>query len=372
MPAAKGVKRAAGAKHQEPKRAKIVDPTEEKCDVVAAVLSEASDLPEACRNMLRAAVPSALSVVASARHECQANVVAMIGDVFASMEAGLEARSVDAASKVDSAVANTARLEALQGDAENALTRKLEAVEAARAKLQENEVCRARAQAALQEATAAQKQGSESMSLISDEKAAYEAAMKDSFTPLKDGAPEVASNSKQHVEVILPLCKPIGLDQSLLNAFPSAAAKKLDDRGTFDSMVFQQLEEDISKHIASLAEKLSSGAPAAAEHMVAVQTAQAVVDAAMEEQSERNNALQAAKEEQREAEGTLKAAKQAVRDSMPQQRTAETERDAAQTRLADFRQGPLATLRDLSGREEDSEQHAVEEIGAVPGSSTLK
>merc|ERR1719237_1865796 len=110
----------------------------------------------------------------------------MIGDVFASMEGGFEARSVDAASKVDSAVANTARLEVLQGDAENALTRKIEAVEAARAKLQENEVCRARAQAALQEAAAAQKQGNENMSLLSNQKDAYETAMKDNFAPLKD------------------------------------------------------------------------------------------------------------------------------------------------------------------------------------------
>jgi len=365
MPAAKGVKRAATTKQQEPKKAKIIDPTEEKCKVVAAVVGEASDLPEACRDMLRLAAPAALGTVAGARHECQANVVTMIGDVFASMEAALEACGLDAVAKVDSAMAEKVRLEALQGDAENMLTQKLEAVEAARAKLQENEVSRERARAALEEATMAQKQGDDNTSLISNEKAAYEAAMRDNFAPLKDGALEASSNASQHVDVLLPLCKAIGLDESLLNAFPAAATKKLDVRSTFDNMVFQQLEDELKKHIAVLVEKLSSGAPAAAEHMATVQTAQAVVDAATEEQNTCNAALQAAKEEQREAEGTLKAAKKAVRDSMPQQRMAEVDRDAAQARLAEFRQGPLATFHDLNGGE-DSEQLPVEEAAAVP------
>jgi len=352
MPAAKGVKRAAAAKAQPKKAAKVVDPVEQKSNIVLAGLGKASGLPRYCLDMLRAAGPAALGTPTGMRHTCQITIVDMVGEVLVGIEADLEAPVVSAELVTDGFTAEKASLEAMQSVAESALAEKKEAAAAAKLKVEEDKAAVGHAQEAVDEATAVQRQAEKDFSALRGTKQDFESAMTDSFAPLRDGTVEALGSDSQPISLLLQLCRAIGLDESLIKAFPVAASKSRDSRSAFDGMVLKQVEDEFRQHIATLEKKLEVGIPDADEHEAAVIRVRLGLDAAKEQHVASGSALAVANTEAHKAEEALEDAKRAMQEFIVAQRTAESEREATRSRLDEFRQGPLAVFREMRDGEQ--------------------
>merc|ERR1711985_5358 len=105
----------------------------------------------------------------------------------------------------------------------------------------------------------------------------------------------------RHVSALKPLFKKeLSCDDSLTSAFQSALGKKPEERGTFDLMVCQQLDDALAKHIQSLDEKLNNFDTELAQKKAAMEGAQAVLDAAKEKQCSSSEALEKLNEERKQ------------------------------------------------------------------------
>jgi len=297
--------------------------------------------------MLRAAIPRVLATPADKRHGLQLDVIDMVGEALSHIENDLDARIATSESSVVEALAQNAALEAAHGNNERCLVQKIEGVATARSTLDEHVAAVNRAKVALDDVTTAQTLEQQDLHAISVEKDALEATMNISFLPLMNGDPNAVSSAARHVKDIIPLCKNIGLDVSLMSAFPAASDKALDARGPFDTMVFEELRNHLSRHIEALGEKLVSGASMMAERAAMVSSTREGVEAATLQQQASRAAISVANDKQREADAALKDSQQALRNFLPTLQQAERERDIARARLVDFRRGPLATFQAL-------------------------
>jgi len=347
MPTKKVAKRGATERQQNPKKAKIFDPIVENCEVVVASLDGAAGLPKHCLDMLHAIAPLALATPAAERHECHNKIVHMISEVLAGIENDLAAQVAAADCRMREVEDEKAALHAAEKGAELSLAEKHDVVTAAAKRLEECTHPVELARGAVAEAEGAQAQGDALLRETTHAKEAYEAALSNHLRPLKDTSPETTGAMETHVSALVPLCETIGLDESLLKALPAAASRIAESRSMFDSMVFQQLEDELAKHIGTLTERLAGGAPAAAERAAAVQEARAGLARATEEQQAKAGELADAKAEHRGADAALKLAKQAARDLLPRLRDAEEARKTRSAGLEDFRRGPLATFQGL-------------------------
>merc|ERR1719263_1533869 len=81
-----------------------------------------------------------------------------------------------------------------------------------------------------------------------------------------------------HLAQLNPLLKPLKLDASTMAMLPVAAAKKPENRGPFDTMVFDELSKRFTDKLDSLRTAVSTAASTGSEKATAAKSAQAEVD----------------------------------------------------------------------------------------------
>merc|ERR1719191_2067992 len=101
----------------------------------------------------------------------------------------------------------------------------------------------------------------------------------------------------------------LAVDCSLLSAIGSALEKTPGERGPFDSMVVDNVEDHLKKNIAKLDDFLTSFEAMKAEKVAAVDAAQAKLDAAAAHETSCEEALATAKENESAAETKVKECK---------------------------------------------------------------
>merc|ERR1712224_803430 len=163
------------------------------------------------------------------------------------------------------------------------------------------------------------------------------------FTVLKEWQWEDASMFAQHLDILKKLLKPLSfVDPSLLKAMHSALFKAPTERGSFDTMVVQQLGDDINKHIASLDEQLAKAAREIAQQTRAVDAAQTAFNTATGKKVAAVEDFMARNAERKKLEAALHEAKKAV-----------DEHPAPVKELTELHQSNLAVLshvQDIQGK----------------------
>jgi len=91
-----------------------------------------------------------------------------------------------------------------------------------------------------------------------------EKAVTESIKPLVE-----AGSESVPLKPLLKLLAEHKFNESMLTALPGAVAKKPDERGPFDTLVVQELNEEVAKRLDSMKATIASGEKAKAERAAA-------------------------------------------------------------------------------------------------------
>jgi len=321
---------AAAPKVAPPKKAKK-DPLAEKAELVTELAEKATGYPEAVLGMLMSSMETSLLVPKDARHEYQEEVVKMFAEVLHSVEEVATAAVAAAQGKAAAVEADKCAKDGVVEATKGIVKEKQEGVEAAKTAMQEAAVAKMAATTEHTSAAAEQKTGDAELDAVEGKKASLESTMAEEFQPLKDGT---AGNVKKAVQAVIKALKAQGVEQQLLASADPALSRAAAERGSFDIVVIQQIEEHFMKLKASFQEQLDNGTAAKAERAAKVEKAIEEVAAADACLEARKTELTAAQHSLTDAKVTLVGAQTAAQELLPELEELAGEVEAACAELA--------------------------------------
>jgi len=140
------------------------------------------------------------------------------------------------------------------------------------------------------------------------------------------------------------------IDDSLVASIHLPLAKKPENRGSFDGVVLQKLDEAIAQKFATLDESIANVAPDKEARAAVVKTAQGVHDAAKEASEAAAVALAEAKQAEADAKKALEEAKKSAANLGAELASAAKTLDKATGALESFKSGALANFNELLER----------------------
>jgi len=187
-------------------------------------------------------------------------------------------------------------------------------------------------------------------------------------TDFKALTEEDGENGKMHHKALEPVLKDLGLEESLQLALPSACAKRIVDRSSFDTMVLQQLGVQLQEQVALTQQALIQGQAKVEETASAIEAAKADIERTTQAQQAVADDLAKARAHQRETSAEELSAKEA-KDTF-EQRLADAKalRDAQAMSLENFKLyniGCFENLRDMTTPAEKVEAAAETALDAV-------
>jgi len=339
---------------------------------VVKVLKSAETCPKSVSAMLVASnLDLSLGACKEERHEFQARVVEMVSEVLSSVAAGLQASIQAAEEKVAAADGEKSSREAAVQGATASLAVKTEGAAAAKVSLHDAAAKHKAAAEALAAATAEQKTADAPLEVAEDKKERLQSALTSCFAPLKEGTSESA---KEAVATVAKIGKDFAFDAALLTSLPSALGKELSERGSFDTLVIEQVETELQKQLALYAGQVSEGASGKADRALKVAEASAEMNASAETEKMLKETLKEAEKEVKAAEDALKQANKNFKQFGPEMKTVQSELGEATAALEELKDGALADFKELAERSIHPpvvvEEPVVEEpVAAVPVSS---
>mmetsp|Transcript_72 Transcript_72/g.156 ORF Transcript_72/g.156 Transcript_72/m.156 type:complete len:354 (+) Transcript_72:98-1159(+) len=310
---------------------------------VVEALEKAAGLPEGCRKMLLACVPHTFCTPCGERHESQVQVVEMIGEAMQGVETTLKEAADKESDKVADVEASKAGLQAALTEAEATQTTAAEEVKAKKALAAEAAVAANSAKSFLQEAEDTRRVGDTGFLQAQESKAALEACIESQLQAIIDGQ----GDPEQHYRALLPLLTNLGLDDSLLNALPSTCKKTAADRGSFDTMVLEQLGTCLREQVAKLAKDIEEATPAAQERAAAVEVARAELQKVTDAQTKAGVELDTAEGRRRAAIENVRLASEALATFEPEYTKATQAREEKAALLEKFRLCNMACFTQL-------------------------
>jgi len=216
----------------------------------------------------------------------------------------------------------------------------------------------------LTQAVEAQESGDTRFKELSDAKTKLEALERDVYNPTKLGLFAKAKANKNAKELML-VGKANDFDESLLIGLPGALSKKPDDRSTFDNMVLQAFESQVMTKVAEAEKSIAEEMPGREARAAVVSSARQAHEAVKDRQTASLNELTAAQTSLREGEGYVREAQRSVQSFGQEIQRLMTSKEHAETRLATFRQGPLAAFQDLRTGSADSHTVIIPETATT-------
>merc|ERR1740117_2389716 len=316
--------------------------------------------------MLLAVLPATFGTPAAERHEVQNAAVRMIEDVIETTRTKYSEEAEAEQGRAATADAEKATLEAAVGTVQAALDMSSEAQEACQKTLQEASEVVVAKKATLMEAESSKRAGSIA---FEGAKESFQSAHANHFKALRDGEEDGAKPSQDasaHYATLSPMVSKIGLDESLLTALPSSAAKSPKSRGPFDQMVIEQLEKSLDDHIAKLGETVDTAAPEAARLAGLVEDAQKALEEATAIQSEAAGELKEAQASCKEAADGVTAAKERVTANEAAYGAATKVRDEKAEALKGFEMWNVASFKQLKDKTATAAVVAPKEVPEAP------
>jgi len=336
------------------------DPLAAKGDEIAQMMQGAEGFPDVVIQMVSKSLSNCLLVPKDERHASQEEVVGMIEQMLASVESGLKAKVEAAQAKVAGSDSEKSKREQVVEEAQTALAEKKAAADVAKAALEEAAGEEVAAKASLADAKAEQKTGDASYVAAAEKKSTLESTLTNEFETLKQGTSETVKKSSQDV---VRVGKRFGFEAQLLVSAEPALSKAPADRGAFDLLVVQQLEEQLNNLISALATELCTGEASKSERASKVEAAEAQLASTGERLQARKADVAAAQEATKEADSQCKAAKAALKELGPEleQTTSELELASDEMKACE---AVLASFRYLQERTTASEMVAEPEAYA--------
>jgi len=306
---------------------------------VQDALKKAEHLPENCRAMLAAMVPTSFATQREERSEHQVTVIQWV-------QSALEQQEGKFVAEADAVSSKLAELEAAKGE-------KVKVVEAAEASLADKKRFVALKKNALAEATItmtatkkmlAEKQEEQQVCdsdylAMKKEQEGLAAAFVEHFK-----APMQAGESL-HYESLQPYLRNLDLEESFMVSVPASCAKTKDERGSFDNVVLQALEQALLDRAAQIKDVVSNRSPESEAREVGVRKAeeQLVVDRAAQEKASAE--LAAAQKDVELGSATLKEVEKVVESCEVDIKATSELCNKLRSIQEEFQQGPLASFR---------------------------
>jgi len=353
MPQRKRASAAAVPVAKAPKR-------DDKLDEVVDALEKLEGLPEEVRQMLVVISRFALSTPFDERTAVEASSITLIGDAFQKEVARLEEELAVEQKKISGVEAEAEAKKKTIESSEVLLTEKKANVAGKRQDISEKTLpTREACLRDLTKAEATQTEADASLVTMEAEKVKLEEMVSGGFAVLKNGTWEDVCDAKSHAELLVPMVKGIGLDDSLAAALPSASVKKPGERGGFDNIIMSETEKFFAKRIETIETELASAAPAKIERAAAVDAAKAAHEIAKKQFQDKAVELAAAVEEESEAAAAVTQALDASKKFEPELRSSTKARNAAKLKLDIFTDITVDAYETLRTR---VSKKAVEEV----------
>merc|ERR1719277_442187 len=150
--------------------------------------------------------------------------------------------------------------------------------------------------------------------------------MSEDFAPLSEGT---ATDIGKSMERVVMVGKELGLEAQLIQSAELVLRKVPAQRGSFDSMVTQQVDKKLGEAIAALAQQLASGEASKAERAGKVEDCNKQEDASKAHVYACREQLAAAKAALVDSEAALILAESSVRELGPEMEAAAADAEAA-------------------------------------------
>jgi len=322
------------------------DPLAAKGDEIAAMLHAAEGFPEAVIHAIATNLDKSLLIPKDQRHAFQEEVVGMIEQVLVSVEKVLQSKAGDAQAKVAGSDSEKSVREQAVLAAEAVIAEKVAAVDAAKAALNEAAGEDAAAKTGMEDAKAEQKAGDAGYVEAAGKKSTLEAMFTNEYETVKQGT---SSTVKKSVQAVVRICKQFGFEPQLLVSAEPALSKPPAERGSFDNLVLQQLEDQIKSVLQQLGETLSNGEADKAARAGKVESAAARLASAIERFQACKVEVATTSSAVKEAESQCMAARKKLKDFGPELELTTSELETANVELRDC-DAVLASFRELQER----------------------
>jgi len=325
-------------------------------------LALAVNIPDETRNMILAGLANSLVIPKDQRHECQEHMVSMIGDIILEVKDKMAEIAEREAEKV-------AEIENSQGELDGRLEEAAKAKEAAGEVVkQEEQKLQHAAEAAVTAKEALRFQQKASTTAEADLKKAgnratlFSKALETDFKALTE---EDGENGKMHYKALEPVLKDLGLEESLKLALPSACAKKIVERSSFDTMVLQQLGAQLQEQVALTQQTLIQCQAKSEESTAAIEAAKAEIERTTQAQQAVADDLAKARAHQRETSAEELSAREAKDTFQQRLDDAKALRDAQAESLSNFNMYNIGCFELLRDQTTPAEKTSMESTDAV-------
>merc|ERR1712190_214963 len=166
------------------------------------------------------------------------------------------------------------------------------------------------------------------------------------FVPIKEGS-VAGPVAKKCIQELQAFAKDSVMDPSMVASLPAALSKAPGERGSFDGMVLQQLEEELGKKIKTFEDLVTNGEKEKADRAAKVDSQKAALESARAHEAASEEKQAKCKDEIAEAKAAHKAAKQAVAQFGPDMKQVEKDVADAKAEYESFTGGPSAAYKEL-------------------------
>jgi len=340
----------ANKKQKVTKVHQVVDPAVAKKEMILKVLQD-SELPSGVKDMFKVMLPFALQ---TPRHQYQDDLLGMISSQLTSTEADLVTICGEKQQKVSSSADQRVGLEA-------EIVASTEVLDSASSDLSLAFDTKQQTELSLNEASSLFSERER----VHDEVVARVGASAGTKLEL-----ELAISSK--VELDLPevperqaklasfktQIESLVQDSNLNNAVLMSLGKEPDARGTFDTMVLQQLDSELMKLLETVTHDIETGDEEQVKSQESLAAGERALENARTVQQDATTAHKEALGCKKNADAALTAATKKLREFEKEVRQWTAELATANDSLTAFQSGPLAALEELSAE-------PVEEVAAV-------
>lgn len=360
--AAKGVKRAAGDDASKSAAKQLrVDPS---VQAVQDVLELAEGLPESCKSMLLATLPSTLCVPKDERVPLQVRVVEMIAEIIEAHKSSLKAAIDTEQVKVAELESSKSKLDEDFAKADEAHTNATNVVSSKRLAAKEAEQASKEASILLKDAKAAEASGDAQIAKIEAERLDLQEALEKCLPNLR-GEGFQADAAAGHRDAVMDVLKRStqAFESTLLMTLPEALIKPPAERGDFDKMAIDTLQKNLGDYVQKLDGELRATKDAKTTQAAAVEAAAAGTGNVQDAVLVAWTAVTNAEETQKTAADQLEVAKTAKQNFEPSLESAVAERDAKQAALTHFEEHNVKSFTNL----EKASATLVEDVGKTGG-----
>lgn len=302
-------------------------------------LKKAEHLPENCRAMLAAMVPASFVTQREERSEQQATIIQWVEDALGQEKAKFVAEVSTIASKLSELEADKAERVAEVQKAEAALAAKRDVLPLRKNALAEATIAMNATKKMLAEKQEEQTVCDSDFLSMQKEQDGLSSAFVEHFkVPLEAG-------EALHYGELQPFLRNLDLEESFMVSVPSSCCKTKDQRGSFDDVVLQALEQALLGRAMQIKDAVSNRSPESVAREVGVRKAeeQLTIDRAAQEKA--TVELAAAQKDVELGVAALKEVEKVVAECDIVIKATSEECNKFRSTLEGFEEGPLTSFR---------------------------